>query len=322
MSEDNRDEKGVGEGAEEDESKTISDSSDEESEPGDEDTEDGGVVTDALKGLFDTFKKVTNPNGKQQAKNKHSVKEDPFYNMRHEKRGKAIIFNHFNFDAKLYLDPRNGTERDVKRLTRAFKKHSFEVQVFDNSTVQDIQYAMRTVIAEDDHSNSDCVAVIILTHGKYVEEKGSMLYARDGTYHLDTLIEMITPEKCTSLAGKPKLFFVQACRGEKKDKGKIIAVDSFPVKSYKKIPTYADFFIAQSTIPGYVSIRNKVKGSWFMKALSMKLMEEDSNTKSIFSIMTEVIAHVAFKCESNAENLKQIPTFTSRLTKDLIFVKK
>ncbi|XP_065351519.1 caspase-1-like isoform X2 [Cloeon dipterum] len=312
MSEDKRDEKGVGEGAEEDKSETISDSSDEETDPGEEDTEDG--VTDAVKG--------TNTNGKRREKKKPLVKEDPFYNMRHEKRGKAIIFNHFHYDAKLYLDPRNGTERDVIRLKQAFKKHSFKVEVYDNLTVGDIQYAVQTIIAKGDHSNSDCVAVVILTHGKYVEGKGSVLYARDGTYQLDTLIEMITPEKCTSLAGKPKLFFVQACRGEKKDKGTTIAVDSFPVKSYKKIPTYADFFIAQSTIPRFVSIRNKVKGSWFMKALSMKLMEEDSNTKSIFSIMTEVIAHVAFKCESDTENLKQIPTFTSRLTKDLIFVKK
>ncbi len=53
-----------------------------------------------------------------------------------------------------------------------------------------------------DHRNSDCIVVIVLSHG----ETGR-LEARDGTYDVNEIWEPFLHSK--SLVGKPKLFFIQ-----------------------------------------------------------------------------------------------------------------
>jgi len=60
-------------------------------------------------------------------------------------------------------------------------------------------------VASADHSSYDCFACAILTHGG---DKDA-LFASDQTFHLKELTRAITADKCPSLAGKPKLFFVQ-----------------------------------------------------------------------------------------------------------------
>ena len=58
-----------------------------------------------------------------------------------------------------------------------------------------------------------CLALFILTHG---EEKG-ILHAYDSVYSLNQhIIPELLPDKCPSLAGKPKMIFIQACQGKYK----------------------------------------------------------------------------------------------------------
>jgi len=61
-------------------------------------------------------------------------------------------------------------------------------------------------VAKQDHSDADCLVVTIMTHG----EEG-MLAPRDSNilYNVDTLWTPFTADKCPTLAGKPKLFFIQ-----------------------------------------------------------------------------------------------------------------
>jgi len=60
-------------------------------------------------------------------------------------------------------------------------------------------------VALQDHTNNDCLAVVVLTHGM----GASYIYAKDAPYPTEILWNTFTPDKCTTLAGKPKLFFVQ-----------------------------------------------------------------------------------------------------------------
>ena len=81
-----------------------------------------------------------------------------------------------------------------------------------------------------------------------------ILYSSDQPYKPDRIWSYFNAERCPSLAGKPKLFFIQACQGDQLDSGmklKPVAhteTDSAAL-SYK-IPSHADFLIAYSTIPG------------------------------------------------------------------------
>ncbi|XP_059489241.1 uncharacterized protein LOC132204636 [Neocloeon triangulifer] len=246
-----------------------------------------------------------------------SNKRTRFYNMNNKNRGVALIFNHYKFDV-YGLPKREGTDRDKTALVDAFKKHAFHVpNIEDDLCISDIEYTIKKEIVNADHSDSDCVAIAILSHGN----EGDMVYAKDRKYSLSKLSDMLTADKCPALAGKPKLFFIQACKGEKKDEGRKISVDSFnqSSQSYFTIPCEADFFFAFSTVPGYVSHRRIGFGSWFIQELCFKLMEDDSHERSIFQLMTEVVGTVAIEYESSDKNHKQIPSFASRLTKDLIF---
>ena len=60
------------------------------------------------------------------------------------------------------------------------------------------------VASRVDHGNSDCFACAILSHG----EEG-MVYGTDGIIQIDTLVAPLKGDRCSSLAGKPKLFFIQ-----------------------------------------------------------------------------------------------------------------
>jgi len=56
--------------------------------------------------------------------------------------------------------------------------------------------------SEEDHSNRDCFAVAVLTHGD-----NGVLYGKDRTIAIENFINPI--KNCTSLDGKPKIFIIQ-----------------------------------------------------------------------------------------------------------------
>jgi len=101
-----------------------------------------------------------------------------------------------------------------------------------------------------DHSQHDCLIVAVLSHGEL-----GLLYAHDTAYKADSLWYHFTPDKCPTLAGKPKLFFIQACQGDKLDAGVTLKerteTDGLPSATFR-IPTQADFLIAYSTVPGII----------------------------------------------------------------------
>ena len=61
------------------------------------------------------------------------------------------------------------------------------------------------VAARADHTNADCFVCCVLSHG----DEG-VIYGRDGTLKVDDLIAPFKPNAlATTLAGKPKMFFIQ-----------------------------------------------------------------------------------------------------------------
>ena len=54
----------------------------------------------------------------------------------------------------------------------------------------------------------------------FCREENGLLYGYDSNYRLDRhIIQPLLPQNCPSLAGKPKLIFVQACQGSETDDG-------------------------------------------------------------------------------------------------------
>ena len=251
-----------------------------------------------------------------------TTKDAKFYNMNHRRRGKAFIFNHMTFDEKLQLKIRKGTNCDKDNLRETLMELDFEVTVFDDLSFDKIEGLLESV-SQEDHSDADCILVAVLTHGEH-----GFLYAFDQFYKPERLWSHFSADKCKTLAGKPKMFFIQACRGEQLDHGMIMTrteTDGGATTSYK-IPNHADFLVAYSTIPGFISWRNSTAGSWFVQAFCDVIQE--AHSMDLLSILTKVCRKVAYEFHSDCprENVlhdkKQIPCIMSMLTRAVIFTRK
>ncbi|XP_072943933.1 caspase-1-like [Epargyreus clarus] len=246
-----------------------------------------------------------------------------YYNMNHKYRGMAIIFNHEHFDIHS-LKSRTGTNVDSDNLAKVLKNLGFRITVLNNLKCEDINSYIRQT-ADMDHSENDCLVIAVLTHGEM-----GMLYAKDTHYKPDNLWYYFTADKCPSLAGKPKLFFIQACQGDKLDGGVTLTnrteTDGSSSASYR-IPIHADFLIVFSTVPGFYSWRNTTRGSWFMQALCEEL-RYSGYERDILTLLTFVAQKVALDFESNTPDMpcmhqqKQVPCITSMMTRLLLFSKK
>lgn len=247
-------------------------------------------------------------------------KDAPDYRMTHRRRGKCLIINNKVFEPRTQLNERKGTEKDAHALTDCFSNFNFEVELIQDGCVSDIKNRLKE-LSNQDYSNDDCLVVCVLSHG----DRG-VLWGRDNRYAVDDLYSYFTADKCRSLAGKPKLFFIQACQGNRFDKGEFIrsCEDQVDAAQYFKIPNWSDFMIMYSTIPGYYSWRNPSSGSWFIQALVSVLGKHYQNM-DLLSMLTMVNHKVAYEFESfcpgqgEFDQNKQVPCITSMLTRKVYF---
>jgi len=268
------------------------------------------------------FSRGTGSNGVSVGIPMPTSKDADQYNMDHRRRGKAFIFNHMNFDPRLQLRPRNGTNCDRDNLRINLRQLDFEVEVYDDLPFKEIERILESASMED-HSDSDCILVTVLSHGEL-----GILYASDQPYKPDRLWTHFSADKCRTLAGKPKIFFIQACQGDQLDHGVTMTrTETDAGANSYKIPNHADFLIAYSTIPGFYSWRNTTAGSWFVQAFC-HVIQREAHSRDLLSIMTRVCRKVAFDFQSNVpgdyvmHEKKQIPCVTSMLTRDVIFTRK
>ncbi|ELT92962.1 hypothetical protein CAPTEDRAFT_224953 [Capitella teleta] len=251
------------------------------------------------------------------------------YNFSHPNRGRCIIINQRNFHKALTgQNDREGTDVDAEACESAFLSLGFDVTRHDNLNQTELSMTMSQA-SKEDHSKNDCFVCVILSHGE-----DGVIYATNGTTKIESLVSRFKGNDCPSLAGKPKLFFIQACRGRRFDFGaelpdkSVDELDAVIDDSPKviRIPTEADFLMAYSVVPGHFSWRNNVDGSWFIQAL-VRVIREHGDKMEIMSMMTLVNRIVAYDFESCTDddftsNMKQVPSIVSMLTKQVFFEPK
>ena len=181
-----------------------------------------------------------------------------------------------------------------------------------------------------------------MTHGR---ENGT-IFAYDDELATAELWGSFTEENCPGLIGKPKLFFIQACRGSMTDHGVVESIiqekkiDSkfllqkrvgLILKKRKLQESVdsllmTDIFKMHSTAEGHYSFRNKTEGSWFIQALCEELRE--NIFEDLMTIGTNINRRVAYSKQSNIPDdkrldaSKQMPCIDSNLTKKFYFVRK
>ncbi|XP_022068494.1 caspase-3b [Acanthochromis polyacanthus] len=244
---------------------------------------------------------------------------DPYrYNMNYPSIGICLIINNKNFHKSTGMNDRSGTDVDAACVAKTFTSLGYQVRVTNDQTVSQMKKLM-SLVSEEDHSQKASFVCVLLSHG----DEG-VIYGTDGCEKLDTMIKYFKGNRCRTLVGKPKLFFIQACRGSTLDDGAFLETDSVPEQTSEKIPVEADCLYAYSAAPGYYSWRNTSNGSWFIQSLC-EVLQEFSGKLELMQLMTRVNRKVALNFES-ASNIpgfsgkKQIPCIVSMLTKEFYFM--
>ena len=253
------------------------------------------------------------------------------YPMKAKPRGLSLIVNNRWFIGGT-MKKRLGTDVDADNLEGLFRFLGFKVERVDDRKVDNIRELIQK-LANADHSAYDCVILAILSHG----EDGCIYGVDEKTIPVEEITGYF--KSSPSLAGKPKLFFLQCCRGGRMDPG-VEVPDDFDdpdVKSpeideyiknalsgdemdgtLSKLPTDADFLISYATAPGYVSWRNQATGSWFIHSL-VEVFYTKAHKEHLLDMLTMVSNKVATQYESATDAKKQMPAPVSMLTKKLYF---
>ncbi|KAA0722447.1 Caspase-3 [Triplophysa tibetana] len=256
------------------------------------------------------------PSGQQSVQVDAKPHLDSFrYSLDYPNMGYCVIINNKNFDSKTGMNQRNGTDVDAGNMMNVFRKLGYNVKVYNDQTAKQIVQVL-TAAAKENHSRCASFVGVLLSHGDEGE-----FFGTDGPVNLKSLTSLFRGDQCTTLVGKPKLFFIQACRGTELDPG--VETDSMPDAPNVRIPVEADFLYAYSTAPGYYSWRNTMTGSWFIQSL-FEMMGKYGRELELMQIMTRVNRKVAIDFESTSnmagfDAKKQIPCIVSMLTKEMYF---
>ncbi|KAK3589763.1 hypothetical protein CHS0354_021092 [Potamilus streckersoni] len=252
----------------------------------------------------------------------------PCYKMDARPRGICLIISNKNFtvtaedaDSK-EMPARQGTEKDTEYLNQIFTKLNFIVQIKEDLKDFEMARALVDIAQNTDHTRYDCFVCCILSHGALGHvfgSNGKLIPIRD-------LTSCVQANRCHTLAGKPKLFFIQACQGREKQEGTEIEADGPSVPEDLQmdsggdmIPNEADFLLGYATVPGYVSFRSRTSGSWYIRKL-VQMLDRYHDKIDLMSIMVKVNEEVS-KADANVENgrYKQTPAPFVTLRKRLFF---
>ncbi|KAI1901285.1 hypothetical protein AGOR_G00032740 [Albula goreensis] len=234
------------------------------------------------------------------------------------RRGHCLIISNHHF--RNPEKNRDGTEVDEKSLKLVFDWLGFETQIERDCSVQRMLSLMEE-LSRRDHSGMDCLVVCVLSHG----EQGLVYGVDENEVYLSQLTRRFSGDRCPSLVGKPKLFFIQACQGFKVQRPVHIAPDNMNITAdaiapRDSIPEGADFLLAMSTVPKYVSFRDLIEGTWFIQSLCQNLLEMVPRGKNLLDILTEVnndVSRMSMTDESGT--WKQMPQPQYTLRKSVVF---
>lgn len=132
------------------------------------------------------------------------------------------------------MNQRNGTDVDAANVMKVFAKLGYRAKVYNDQTVDQMRQVLTSgkfdvefiqnfsqemlsfmasysclyisffSVAKEDHSCYASFVCVLLSHG----DEG-VFFGTDGSIELKYLTSLFRGDRCKSLVGKPKLFFIQ-----------------------------------------------------------------------------------------------------------------
>ncbi|XP_033104871.1 caspase-8-like isoform X2 [Anneissia japonica] len=233
--------------------------------------------------------------------------EDRQYDMSSEIKGMVLIINNHSED-------RCGSTRDVACMKEMWIEFGFLPFTHTDLSTEEMIKKMKVFSRRARWQSVGCLVVMLMSHGG----KDGLLGQHKKTLDYPTIFKIFNEENCPLMKGKPKLIFIQACRGRD---GIQVCMDtsqqSYIEEENPVFPRNEDTYIAYSTTYGCVSIREKKSGSVFIQAID-KVFRQAADKNDYEILMTKVKNEVSnFKGSHNLETIMQQPVVCGFLKKTL-----
>ncbi|XP_057689312.1 caspase-2 isoform X2 [Corythoichthys intestinalis] len=272
------------------------------------------------------------------------------YTMTSSPRGFALVISNVKFDphAAPDLDIRNGGEVDEKVLRKLFTDLDYVVTDHRNLTAEQMRSCIDTFRRRPEHRNVDSSVVCLLSHGV-----DGAVYGTDGQLlQLESVFEAFDNVRCPLLQNKPKMFFVQACRGvemdcgveqvdgpgrisspscEQRDAGREGPGDAGARQGGRqelariKLPQRSDMICGFASLKGTAAMRNTKRGSWFIQELDSAFRRHARDTH-VADILVQINGRIkereGYAPGTPYHRCKEMSEFTSSLCKDLFLFPK
>ncbi len=236
------------------------------------------------------------------------------YPLKFHPHGIAVIINNEQFES---MPTREGTEIDEHNLTKTFCFLGYIVEVYRNCT-RDQVYGIFDALRLRSHRDYDSFVCCFLTHGK----GGHLCGSDEKTIELDDLSRRLNAQSCPTLARKPKMFFIQACRGKIRDPAARIQSDSAEVRIDRdgggellEVPNEGDFLFSYATPSGQACFRDLDCGSWYVSELC-KVLCRYSFHLDLNNMLKEVNKRVR---KYEYQTYRQVPEVVERLEHNIYF---
>lgn len=226
------------------------------------------------------------------------------YKMNKRPHGIALIISNTTFPTSTGLENRNGGKEDEKKVKDLFEKLHYNVVLLTDLSAKQIENAFHIVTGHNGMSfqglktgidkkeldklkdcsveaDNDSFVCCLMSHG----DRGVVSGVDGKKFTISDLRNILC--KCKLLKKKPKMVFIQACRGDK-----ILHRDG----DKKKIN---DILISYATKEDYASFRTD-DGSWFMRAVC-SVFEKGYIKKDVQSMLEDVHEEVG-KMRGTFEN--------------------
>ncbi|XP_022056851.2 caspase-2 isoform X1 [Acanthochromis polyacanthus] len=275
------------------------------------------------------------------------------YRMSSSPRGFALVISNVTFDSHAApdLDPRKGGEVDDEVLRKVFTELDYVVAVHRDKTAQGMRSCIENFCRRPEHQTVDSCVVCLLSHGV-----DGAVYGTDGQLlQLDWVFQSFDNAHCPLLQNKPKMFFIQACRGEEMDcgveqmdgpvrtgspsceqrdagregQGESRQRGDLGIKPRIKLPQRSDMICGFASLKGQTictaAMRNTKRGSWFIQELNSALRLRSRDTH-LADILVQVNARIkereGYAPGTAHHRCKEMSEFTSSLCKDLYLFPK
>ena len=131
---------------------------------------------------------------------------EKIYKMNSRPKGIAIIINNYSYQ-NTELPDRKGSETDVSMLKLLFEKIGFDTVCCIDYEAKQVKEFIEECAKNTKYKECDCIAVIIMSHGS----NEGLIFPDSKVLPVMDLVKSV--QESPFYQEKPKLFFIQTCRG-------------------------------------------------------------------------------------------------------------